>query len=186
MKYSTSEFKNGLKVLINNEPYNIIDNTFEKPGKGQAFTRIKVKNLLTGKVLDKTYKSGQSIPKADIHEQTMTFLYQEGDLFCFMDQNSYEQIDIDKSIVAENYQWLIEQNPCQILFWNQQAVAITPENFIHVAVIECEPGVRGDTVSGGSKNATIATGANIKVPLFINENDTIKVDTRTGTYVSRV
>ena len=185
MKYSTNEFKNGLKVIINNEPYTIIDNTFEKPGKGQAFTRIKVRNLLSGKVLDKTYKSGQSIPKADVYEQSMVFLYQEQDMFCFMDQQSFEQIDIPANVVGDNHLWILEQSECQILFWNQQPVAIHPENFIHVEIAECEPGVRGDTVSGGSKNAVIATGAKIRVPLFISVGDLVKVDTRSGEYVSR-
>ena len=185
MKYSTSEFKNGLKVILNNEPYTIVENTFEKPGKGQAFTKIKVKNLLNGKVLEKTYKSGQSIEAADVHEQTMTYLYQEGDMYCFMDESSYEQIEVNSEIIGDNKLWLLEQNTCQVLFWNQQAVSITPENFISASIIECEPNVKGDTVSGGAKNATISTGAVIRVPLFIKLGETIKVDTRTGEYVSR-
>ena len=185
MKYSTSEFKTGLKIIINNEPYTIVENHFEKPGKGQAFTRIKIKNLLNNKVLEKTYKSGHSVEKADVEEKTMTFIYRENDNFCFMDPESYEQVEIPLSIVEPTIPWLLEQNSCQVLFWNQQAVTVTPENFIDIEVIECEPGVKGDTVTGGAKNATLSTGVQIRVPLFINKGDILKVDTRTGSYVSR-
>lgn len=186
MKYSTSEFKNGLKVLINDEPYTIIENEFEKPGKGQAFTRIKVRNLLTQKVLEKTYKSGQSIAKANVEEKPMTFLYKDHDAFHFMDQQSYEQIAISAAVVNHSAQWLLEQNSCQILFWNNMPAQVTPDNFIETTVTACEPGVKGDTVTGASKLANICTGASLKVPLFINQGDKIKIDTRNGSYVCRV
>lgn len=185
MKYSTSEFKNGLKVIIDGSPCVIIENEFEKPGKGQAFTRIKVRNYINNKVLEKTYKSGQSIEAADIQEKAMTFLYKEGELYHFMDQSDFEQVEIPHETIQECTKWLLEQSTYQVLFWNNSPISVTPESFIIFEVTECEPGVKGDTVSGAMKNATISTGASIKVPLFIKVNEKIKVDTRNGSYVSR-
>lgn len=186
MKYSTSDFKNGLKILVNNEPYIIIENEFEKPGKGQAFTRLKLRNLLNQRTLEKTYKSGQSVARADVIEKTMTFLYKDTQGFHFMDQENYEQITIDTDRVGESARWLLEQDPCHILFWNDVATSVRTESFITTTIQQCEPGIKGDTVSGGSKVATISTGAEIKVPLFIKTNDRVKIDTRDGSYVSRV
>lgn len=186
MKYTTSDIKNGLKILVDGDPCVILENEFEKPGKGQAFTRIKFRNYRTGKVLEKTYKSGASLLPADIQEQTMTFLYQENELFHFMDSETYEQTTIDSSVLGNTQKWMIEQATYQILLWNGIPISVTAENFIEIEVTECEPGVKGDTVSGAMKMATIATGTDIKVPLFIKKGDHIKVDTRDGSYVSRV
>jgi len=186
MKYSTSDIKNGLKVLIDGEPCIIIDNEFEKPGKGQAFTRVKLKHCLTGRVLDKTYKSGQTLLQADIQEQSMTYLYEDGDCFHFMNPDTYEQIEISQKAVSETKEWLKEQCSYQVLFWNQQAVSVTPENFMGLEITDCEPNVKGNSQSGIMKNATVETGANIKVPLFIKQGDVIKVDTRKKTYIERI
>ena len=185
IKYSTSDFKNGLKIIFKNDPYTIINHEFVKPGKGQAFTRIKIRNLLNGKVLEKTYKSGEKVIAANIQETTFNFLYQEGETWHFMDPVSYEQIDIPQTTVADAKQWLIEDASCQILFWNEQPIAVTPENFVTLTIAECEPGVRGDTVNNTTKLAIIETGAQIRVPLFINHGEKIKIDTRTGEYISR-
>lgn len=186
MKYSTSDIKNGLKVLIDGEPCIIIENEFEKPGKGQAFTRVKLKHCLTGRVLDRTYKSGQSLPQADVQEQTMTYLYNDGAVYHFMNQDSYEQTEISTQAVGDSESWLKEQNSYQILFWNQQPVSVSPEKFMVLEVTECEPNVKGNSQSGIMKNATVETGANIKVPLFIKQGDKIKIDTRDKSYIERV
>ena len=186
MKYTTSDIKNGLKILVDGDPCVILENEFEKPGKGQAFTRVKFRNYRTGKVLEKTYKSGQSLLPADIQEQKMTFLYPEGSLYNFMDPETFEQISIDEEAIGNNKQWMIEQNDYMVLLWDGSPISITPDNFLEIEVTYCEPGVKGDTVSGAMKTATLATGATIKVPLFIKQGEIIKVDTRDGSYVSRV
>ena len=186
MKYSTSNIKNGLKVLIDGEPCIIIENEFEKPGKGQAFTRVKLKHCLTGKVLDRTYKSGQTIQGADIQEETMTYLYQDSNQYHFMNPSTYEQTEIQEKAVLDAKLWLKEQSNYQVLFWNQQAVSVTPENFMQLEITECEPNVKGNSQSGIMKNATTETGAKIKVPLFIKQGDIIKIDTRNQSYIERV
>ncbi len=185
LKYNTSQFKNGLKILVDNEPYTIVANEFEKPGKGQAFTRLKIRNLLNGKVLERTYKSGQSVDAANIQEQTMTYLYQEEESYHFMHPETFEQETIPADIVADNSAWLKEQSLYQVLYWNDQPVGITPETSMIFEVIDCEPNVKGDTATSVMKNATIDTGTNIRVPGFIKKGELIKVDTREGSYISR-
>ena len=186
MKYNTSDIKNGLKILVDGEPCIIIENEFEKPGKGQAFTRVKLKFCLSGKVLDRTYKSGQTLHGADIQEEKMIFLYADGQQYHFMNPDTYEQTEVSEKAVSTAKIWLKEQSSYQVLFWNQQPVSVTPENFMEVSITECEPNVKGNSQSGIMKNATIETGANIKVPLFIKQGDTIKVDTRDQSYIERV
>jgi len=186
MSYSSSDFKNGLKVLIDGIPFNIIDTEFHKPGKGQAFNKLKLKNLKNGKVLEKTIKIGASLEKADVLTCEMQFLYSDGEQFHFMDSESYEQIAISKDTIGEIKIWLKEESICNITLWNDQAIDVEPPNFIESKVIKTDPGLRGDTAQGGVKPAEIETGANIKVPLFVDQGETIRVDTRTGEYVSRV
>ncbi len=186
MKYTTSDIKNGLKILVDGEPCIIIENEFEKPGKGQAFTRVKIKQCLTGKVLDKTYKSGQTLHGADIQEQQMTFLYAEGQQYHFMNPESYEQSEVSENAVHDAKAWLKEQCSYTVLYWNQDPVSVSPENFMELEITECEPNVKGNSQSGIMKNATVETGANIKVPLFIKQGDIIKVDTRKSSYIERV
>lgn len=186
MKYSTSNIKNGLKVLIDGEPCIIIENEFEKPGKGQAFTRVKLKHCVTGKVLDKTYKSGQTLQGADVQEQSMVYLYQDTNQYHFMNTETYEQTEVSEKAVQDTKHWLKEQCSYQVLFWNQQAINVTAENFMQLKIIDCEPNVKGNSQSGIMKNATVETGAKIKVPLFIKQGDIIKVDTRNQSYVERV
>ena len=184
--YSTNEFKSGLKALVDNEPCSILENEVVKPGKGQAFNKVKLKNLRNGKVLEKTVKIGVSLEAADVMIREMQYLYNDGDQWHFMDTDSYEQIGIAKSVIDEIVIWLKEESLCEVTIWNDQAIAVEPPNNIDVKVTETDTGLRGDTAQGGVKPAIVETGASIRVPLFIEEGELIKVDTRTGEYLSRV
>ncbi len=184
--YSTNEFKSGLKFLLDGDPYTIVENEFVKPGKGQAFSRVKIRNLKTGRVIDKTWKSGESVEAADVMDVDLQFLYADGEFWHFMDPNSYEQIAADATAIGKNKLWLKDGTTCQVTLWNEVPLYITPNNFVELVVTQCDPGVRGDTAQGATKPATTETGATIKVPLFVEEGDTLKIDTRTGDYVSRV
>ncbi len=184
--YSTNEFKGGLKVLLDNDPCSIIENEFVKPGKGQAFNRVKFRNLKTGRVIERTFKSGESIPAADVLEVEVQYLYNDGSHWHFMDQSSYEQYVADDKAVTDAKQWLKEQDVCIITLWNNVPLAVEPPNFVTLEVTETDPGLKGDTSGGGNKPATLETGAVVRVPLFVQEKELIKVDTRTGEYVSRV
>ncbi|MGI9214288.1 MAG: elongation factor P [Gammaproteobacteria bacterium] len=183
--YSTNEFKAGLKIILEGEPYVIIENEFVKPGKGQAFSRVKFKNLKTGRIIDKTCKSGESVEAADVVDLSLQYLYTDGDVWHFMDLNSYEQYEINTSIVSDSTKWLKEQDMCLVTLWNNSAIMVTPPNFVNLKVVDTDPGIKGDTSGGGSKPATVESGAVIKVPLFIQIGDIIKIDTRNGEYVSR-
>ncbi len=183
--YSTNEFRSGLKLLMDGAPCVILHNEFVKPGKGQAFNRVKYRQLLTGKVLEKTFKSGETVEAADVIDRSLQYLYQDGETWHFMDNESYEQISLDASVVADNRFWLKEQDMVDIVFWNDAPISVEPPTFVILAVTDCAPGVKGDTVSGGTKEAILETGAEIRVPLFVNVGDILKVDTRTAEYVSR-
>lgn len=183
--YSTNEFRGGLKIMIDGDPCSIIENEFVKPGKGQAFNRVKIRNLKTGRVLEKTYKSGESVEAADVVDTDMQYLYNDGDAWYFMHPETFEQVGADKNAVGDNVQWLKEQDMCVITLWNDVPIAVTPPNHVILTITETDPGLRGDTASGGTKPATCETGAVVKVPLFLEEGDTIKVDTRTGEYLGR-
>jgi len=182
---STNDFKSGLKVLLENDPYSIIENEFVKPGKGQAFNRVRMRNLKTGRVLEKTFKSGDSLEVADVLDVDMQFLYADEQHLHFMSPTTYEQHEVPSAVVGDMAQWLKEQDSCIVTMWNGIPLTITPPNFVNLTVTETDPGVRGDTVSGGNKAATLETGAVIRVPLFINIGDVLRIDTRTGAYVSR-
>lgn len=183
--YTTNEFKSGLKVMLDGEPCSILENEFVKPGKGQAFNRVKLRKLKTGRVLEKTFKSGESLPGADIIEVEMEYLYNDGQLWHFMVPETYEQHAISADLIADAAQWLKVQDICIIMLWNGQPLSITPPNFTVLKVTDTDPGLKGDTVSGATKSATLETGAIIRVPLFVNVGDLLKIDTRTGVYVSR-
>ncbi len=183
--YSTNEFKKGLKLIIDGDPCNIVENEMVKPGKGQAFNRVRLKNLKTGRTWDKTYKSGESVEAADVMDVDMEYLYADGEFWHFMDPNTYEQIPASADAVEEAKLWLKEQDKCIITLWNDVPLTVTPPNFVELDVAETDPGLKGDTAQGGTKPATLSTGAVVRVPLFINEGDTLKIDTRTGEYVSR-
>lgn len=185
--YSTNQFRGGLKVMLEGDPCSIIENEFVKPGKGQAFNRVKLRNLKTGRVWDRTFKSGESLPAADVMEHGMEYLYSDGDFYHFMKTDgSYEQVAASKAVVDQTAQWLKEQETYQITLWNEQPISVAPPNFIELEVTQTDPGVKGDTATGGSKPATLSTGAVVKVPLFVDTGDILKVDTRTGEYQSRV
>lgn len=183
--YSTNEFKSGLKVMLDGQPCNIIENEFVKPGKGQAFNRVKLRNLNTGRVLEKTFKSGESLPAADVVEMELQYLYNDGEMFHFMHPETYEQYAASETAVGEAKNWIKEQDNCTVTLWNGEPIAVTASNFVSLKVTETDPGLKGDTATGGSKPATLETGAVVRVPLFINEGDLLKIDTRTGEYVSR-
>ncbi len=183
--YSTNEFKSGLKIIIDGDPCSIVENEFVQPGKGQAFNRVKIRNLITGRVVEKTYKSGESVEAADIHELEMQFLYSDGEFWHFMNPESYEQIAADVAAVADAKLFLKEQDMCTVTLWNGAPINVMPPNFVVLTITETDPGVRGNTAQGGSKPAHLETGAVVSVPLFVEQGEAIKIDTRTGEYVSR-
>ncbi len=184
--YSTNEFKSGLKIILDGDPYNIVENEFVKPGKGQAFNRVRVRNLKTGRVIERTFKSGESVEAADVFEMDVQYLYNDGEFWHFMDPGTFEQHACSLDAVGEGAKWITEEAVCQITLFNGTPLAVLPPNFTELKIVETDPGLRGDTSSGGGKPATLETGAVVRVPLFVNNGEVIKVDTRTGEYVSRV
>lgn len=183
--YSTNEFKNGLKIMIDDAPCNILDCEFVKPGKGQAFTRIKIRNLKTGRVVDRTFKSGDTLLSADVADVEMQYLYQDGEYWHFMVPESFEQYALNEQTLADAALWLKEQDVCMVTLWNNDPIQVTPPNFVVLTITETDPGLKGDTSGGGGKPATLETGAVVRVPLFVQTGELIKVDTRKGEYVSR-
>lgn len=183
---STSDLRKNLKILVDNEPYVIVEAQFVKPGKGTAFTKCKIKNLITGAVLERTWRSGESVDLADTENRRMEYLYAEGEHFVFMDQETYDQVHIEKEILGDDAQWLTDNLPVEVLFFNGRPVGVELPTFVEIQITHCEPGVRGDTATGASKPATLSTGAVVQVPLFVNEGEWLKIDTRTGEYVERV
>jgi elongation factor P len=184
--YATADFKRGLKIELDGAPFVIVDFQHVKPGKGGAFVRTKLKNLLTGRVLDQTFRSGERVKRPDLMEREMQYLYREGNHFCMMDNETFEQFMLTEDQVGEGRLFLTENLNVKVLFFNQQAVAVEIPNFVELTVAQTDPGLRGDTATGGTKPATLESGAVIQVPLFINEGDRVKVDTRTGSYIERV
>jgi len=184
--YSTSEFRGGLKIILDGEPYNIVENEFVKPGKGQAFNRVRVRNLKSGRVIERTFRSGETVEAADIFELNVQYLYNDGEFWHFMDPQTFEQHACSKDSVGDDAKWLKEEDICLMMLYNGEPLAVTPPNFVELRIIETDPGVRGDTSGGGGKPATLETGAVVRVPLFVGNEELIKVDTRTGEYVSRV
>jgi len=185
--YSTNEFKGGLKIMIDGDPCAIIENEFVKPGKGQAFNRVKIRNLKTGRVIERTYKSGESVEAADVMDVDLQYLYNDGEFWHFMDTNTFEQQAASADAVGDATKWLKEQDMCAVTLWNGVPLAVTPPNFVILAVTDTDPGLRGDTSGSGGKPATLETGAVVRVPLFIDIGETLKIDThtRTGEYVGR-
>lgn len=184
--YGLNDVKNGLKILVDGDPYTIVDCDFIKPGKGQAFTRVKIRNLKNGRVTEKTLKSTDTVDGADVIDTDMQYLYSDGEFFHFMQPDTFEQHQADKTAMGESANWLKGEEMCVVTLWNGTPLSITPPNFVELTITETDPGVRGDTSGGGGKPATLETGAVVRVPLFVNQGETIKVDTRTGEYVSRV
>jgi elongation factor P len=184
--YSTNEFKPGLKVLLDGAPCAIVENEYVKPGKGQAFNRVRLRNLKTGRMWERTFKSGESLEGADVVDVDTEYLYTDGEFWHFMKTDgSFEQLAVDEATLGDAKQWLKEQDTYVVTLWNDQPIAVMAPNFIVLEVTETDPGIRGDTATGGTKPAKLSTGAVVKVPLFISVGDVLKVDTRTGTYISR-
>ena len=184
--YDTNEFRKGLKIEIDGHPYVMVENQFVKPGKGQAFTRVKLKSLLSGNVIDRTYRSGEKVEKADIAEKSAQFLYSTEDTYHFMDNENYEQVELQKDQLEDGWKWLKEDMTVDMLIYKGHPISLTVPNFTVLEIVHCEPGIKGDTATNATKPATLSTGAEVNVPLFINQNEKIKIDTRTGQYVERV
>lgn len=183
--YSTNEFKAGLKVILEGDPCSIVENEFVKPGKGQAFNRVRLKNLKSGRQWERTFKSGDTLEGADVIEKDMEYLYNDGEYWHFMDPVSFEQVQADKTALGDSAQWVKEQDSCLITLWNDAPIAVTVPNFVELEIVDTDPGLKGDTAQGGTKPATLSTGAVVKVPLFLNIGEVIRVDTRTGEYQNR-
>ena len=185
--YSTNEFRSGLKVMLEGDPCSILENEFVKPGKGQAFNRVRLRNLKTGRVWERTFKSGDSLESADVVDLEMEYLYTDGEFWYFMmTDGSFEQHAADGKAVEDAIEWLKEQGTCSVTLYNGAVLSVTPPNFVELEVIETDPGLKGDTAQGGSKPATLTTGAVVRVPLFVNIGDVLRIDTRTGEYQNRV
>jgi len=184
--YSTSDFRNGLKIEVDGIPYEIVEFLHVKPGKGGAFVRTKLKNLESGTVIDKTFRAGERVEKADIKERTMQFLYRSGDEFHFMEMDTYEEmvLTIEEMKGADKY--LSEGETVTIIYHRKKPIGVKLPFFVNLKVTKTEPGVRGNTAAGGTKPATLSTGAVVQVPFFVEENDLIKVDTRTAEYIERI
>ena len=183
--YNTNEFKAGLKVMLDGDPASIVENEFVKPGKGQAFSRVRIRNLKNGRTIERTFKSGETIEAADVADVEMQYLYNDEQFWHFMNPQSYEQMAADKNAVGDNAKWLKEQDVCIITLWNGVPLTVEPPNTVILKVVETDPGLKGDTSGGGGKPATLETGAVVRVPLFVQKGEAIKVNTRTGEYVSR-
>lgn len=185
--YGINDLRNGVKLLIDGAPHVIVDSDFVKPGKGQAFTRARVRNLLNGRTVEKTWKSNESAKSADVEDRDMEYLYSDGEFWHFMaTDGSFEQLGASETAMGDAVKWLKGNEKCIITLWNGEAISVTPPNFVELLVTQTDPGVRGDTATGGTKPATLETGAVIKVPLYMEENEVVKIDTRTGEYDSRV
>ena len=185
MNYNTSQFKNGLKLMLDGNPCSIVNNEIVKPGKGQAFNRVKLKDLITGKTLEKTFKSGESLEGADVMELEMQYLYSDGEKWHFMEHESFEQFDLSETSMGTAINYLVEQDSCIITLWNNNPISVTPPNHVVLEVIDTDPGLKGDTAGTGGKPATLNTGVVVQVPLFVSIGDKVKVDTRTNEYTGR-
>lgn len=183
--YSTTDFRGGLKIMLDGSPCSILENEYVKPGKGQAFNRVKLRNLKTGRVLEKTFKSGETVEAADVAEKEMKYLYHDGDMYHFMCEAEFDQYTVPDANIGDAALWIQEQDICTVTLWNNAPISVTAPNFVELTIAETDPGLKGDTSGGGSKQAKLETGATIRVPLFVQEGTKVKVDTRTGEYVSR-
>lgn len=183
---TTQDIRKNLKMIVDGAPYVCVDAQFVKPGKGQAFTRCKLRNLLTGAVIERTYKSGESVEVADVQERKMTYIYPEGEAYVFMDESTGDQTQVSSESVGEEKRFLIDGLDVSVMFWNGRPIGVELPAHVIIQVTSAEPGLRGDTASGATKPATLSTGTTINVPLFINEGEWLKVDTRTGEYLERV
>lgn len=182
----TSEIRKGLKVVFDGVPFEVTYFQFVKPGKGQAFTRTKMRNMITGTTIERTFKSGEKLEKADMEERQMQYLYPEDGFFVFMDTANYEQLRLTGDQLGDNKYYLSDGLMCDVLLFNDRAIGVSPPNFVEFEIIETEPGFKGDTSGGTTKPAKISTGLEIQVPLFINQGELVRIDTRDGSYSERV
>ncbi len=181
-----NDVKNGLKIIVEGQPCVIVDTDFIKPGKGQAFTRVRYRNIKSGRVVELTMKSTDSVDSADVIDTDMQYLYSDGEFWHFMQQDSFEQYSADENAMGDAAQWLKGEEICTVTLWNGSPIAVIPPNFVELQIVETDPGLRGDTSGGGGKPAKLETGAVVRVPLFVGQDEKVKVDTRSGEYVSRV
>ena len=186
LMYSTPDFRKGLKIELNGEPFSIVDFLHVKPGKGGAFVRTTLKSLMTGNVIERTFRSGEKIDKPDLEEKTMQYLYENDGEFHFMDNETYEQLFLTEQQLGDARSYLQENVAVTVLFHNGKPIGVDPPIFVELKVASAEPGIRGDTAGGANKPATLETGMTVQVPLFVNEGDVLKIDTRTGKYIERV
>jgi len=184
--YQTSDIKKGLKFKMDGAPWNVVEFQFVKPGKGTAFTRTKMKNLLTGQVVEKNFRTGETFEPVDVETRSANYMYQDADMFFFMDGETYEQFPVTEAAMGDNAKWLVDNMECNILFYEGRAITVDVPNFVELEITYCEPAVKGDTANNATKTATLATGATVQVPLFVEQNTVIKIDTRTGEYQGRV
>jgi elongation factor P len=184
--YGLNDVKTGLKIMVDGDPYTIVEAEFVKPGKGQAFTRIRIRNLKNGRVWEKTIKASESFEGADVLDTDMQFLYADGEFWHFMQPETFEQHQANKVALGETANWLKGEEMCVVTLWNGVPLSVQAPNFVELKIVETDPGVRGDTSGGGGKPAKLETGAVVRVPLFVNQDEIIKIDTRSGEYVSRV
>ena len=182
----TTDIRKGLRIQIDGVPYHVIEHQFVKPGKGQAFTRIKYRNIKNGRVVELTMKATDNLEVADVVDTDMQYLYGDGEYWHFMNPETFEQVQADKAGMGGAEKWLKGEEECVVTLWNGVPIAVQPPNFVELKITETDPGVRGDTSGGGGKPATLETGAVVRVPLFVGQDEMIKVDTRSGEYVSRV
>ncbi|HOQ09064.1 MAG TPA: elongation factor P [Syntrophomonadaceae bacterium] len=183
---SVNDFRTGLTIELDGQPYQVVEFQHVKPGKGAAFVRAKLKNLQTGGTVEKTFRAGEKVPKAHLDRRGMQYLYNDGDGYVFMDNENYEQITITKEQIGDGIKWLLENMEIQVLLFQNRIIGIELPNFVELQVVDTEPGIKGDTATGATKNATLETGAVIQVPLFVNAGDRVRVDTRTSQYIERV
>lgn len=172
--------------MLNNEPYSVVEAEFVKPGKGQAFTRTKIRNLKSGRVIDKTFRSTEAVEAADVVDVDMQYLYTDGDFWYFMHPETFDQVGANETAIADAKPYLKEQDMCMVTLWDGEPLAVQPPNHVELTITDCEPGIRGDTAQGATKPATVETGATVRVPLFVEEGEIIRIDTRTGDYMARV
>lgn len=183
--YSINEFRAGIKVLLDGDPCSIVENEFVKPGKGQAFNRVRLKNLKNGRVWERTFRASETLEAADVAEKNMQYLYNDGEYWHFMEPDTFEQHQADEIVVGDAAQWLRDQDTCTVTLYNGSPLVVTAANHVELEIVETDPGLKGDTAQGGTKPAILSTGAVIKVPLFINQGEVVRVDTRTGEYLCR-
>ena len=181
----TGDIKKGFKILIDKQPWVVVEHQFVKPGKGQAFIRTKLKNMMSGNVVDKTYKSGEKLEKADTEERTMQFLYQEGTDYVFMDNQTYDQMRITSEQLGDNVYFMLDNMEVDVMLFEGRPIGVTPPTFVVLEVVDTEPGFKGDTSGNTTKSAKLSTGLEVQVPLFVNMGDMLKIDTRTSSYVER-